>query len=71
MVGRAAASAFSAGREPVEHEDLVTFTASFTSGATGTFSASCVACGLPNSLGFELIAAVVQPAEDGAEACVH
>jgi predicted dehydrogenase len=41
-------------REPVENEDLVTFTARFASGATGTFSASRVAYGLPNSLGFEL-----------------
>jgi len=41
-------------REPVENEDLVTFTATFASGATGTLSASRVAYGLPNSLGFEL-----------------
>lgn len=40
--------------EPVENEDLVTFTASFASGAAGTFSVSRVAAGLPNSLGFEL-----------------
>ena len=40
--------------EPVENEDLVTLTASFASGATATLSASRVAFGLPNSLGFEL-----------------
>ncbi|MDQ1629312.1 MAG: hypothetical protein QOI54_3056 [Actinomycetota bacterium] len=42
--------------EPVENEDLVTFTATFASGAAGTFSASRVAHGLPNSLGFEVFA---------------
>jgi predicted dehydrogenase len=41
-------------REPVENEDLATFTATFVSGATGTISASRVAYGLPNSLGFQL-----------------
>jgi predicted dehydrogenase len=55
VVGHAAAE-LSDVREPVENEDLVTFTATFTSGATGTFSASRVAYGLPNSLGFELFA---------------
>ncbi|HEX2373973.1 MAG TPA: gfo/Idh/MocA family oxidoreductase, partial [Actinomycetota bacterium] len=40
--------------EPVENEDLVTFTATFASGATGTLSASRAAYGLANSLGFEL-----------------
>lgn len=40
--------------EPVENEDLVTFTATFASGATATLSASRVAHGLANSLGFEL-----------------
>jgi predicted dehydrogenase len=52
-VGHAAA-ALSDIREPVENEDLVTFTATFTSGATATLSASRVAYGLANSLGFEL-----------------
>jgi predicted dehydrogenase len=52
-VGHAAA-AVSDVREPVENEDLVTFTVTFASGATGTLSASRVAHGLPNSLGFEL-----------------
>jgi predicted dehydrogenase len=39
---------------PVENEDLATFTARFDSGATGTFSASRVAHGNPDGLGFEL-----------------
>lgn len=52
-VGHAAA-ATSDVREPVENEDLVTFTARFASGATGSLSASRVAYGLPNSLGFEV-----------------
>ena len=43
-------------REPVENEDLVTLTATFASGATGTLSASRVAYGLANALGFELFA---------------
>jgi predicted dehydrogenase len=43
-------------REPVENEDLVTLTATFASGATGTLSASRVAYGLANSLGFEVFA---------------
>jgi predicted dehydrogenase len=54
-VGHAAA-ALSDVREPVENEDLVTFTATFASGATATLSASRVAYGLPNSLGFTLFA---------------
>jgi predicted dehydrogenase len=56
VVGHAAATAISDVREPVENEDLVTFTATFASGSTGTFSASRVAFALPNSLGFELFA---------------
>jgi len=54
-VGHAAAE-LSDVREPVENDDLVTFTASFAGGATGTFSASRVAHGHPNALGFELFA---------------
>jgi predicted dehydrogenase len=54
-VGHAAA-ALSDVREPVENEDIVTFTATFASGATATMSASRVALGLANSLGFELFA---------------
>jgi predicted dehydrogenase len=42
--------------EPVENEDVVTFVATFASGATATISASRVALGLANSLGFELFA---------------
>ena len=41
----------------MENEDLATFTATFASGATGTFSVSRVAYGLPNSLGFEVFTA--------------
>ena len=36
--------------EPVENDDVATFTARFASGAVGTFSCSRVAWGLPNSL---------------------
>src|SRR5450755_425835 len=46
-VGHAAAE-LSDVREPVENEDLVTFTANFASGVTGTFSASRVPAGWPN-----------------------
>jgi predicted dehydrogenase len=48
------AAALSDIREPVENEDLVTFTATFASGATATLSASRIAYGRANSLGFEL-----------------
>lgn len=41
----------------VENEDVVTFTATFESGAAGTFSVSRVAYGHANSLGFELFGA--------------
>ena len=41
---------------PVENEDVATFTATFDNGAVGTFSASRVAHGLPDGLGFELFA---------------
>jgi predicted dehydrogenase len=51
-VGHAATVAVSEEREPVENEDVVTFTATFESGAVGTFSVSRIAYGLPNSLGF-------------------
>jgi predicted dehydrogenase len=43
--------------EPVENEDIATFTATFGNGAVGTFSISRVASGLPNALGFEIFAA--------------
>jgi predicted dehydrogenase len=52
-VGHAAAE-LSDVREPVENEDVVTFTATFASGATATLSASRVAMGRANALGFEL-----------------
>jgi predicted dehydrogenase len=42
--------------EPVENDDLAAFTASFASGAIGTFSVSRTAYGHPNALGFELFA---------------
>jgi predicted dehydrogenase len=40
--------------EPVENEDIATFTATFDGGGVGAFSISRVAYGLPNALGFEL-----------------
>jgi predicted dehydrogenase len=49
-------------QEPVENEDIATFTAQFVSGAVGTFSISRISHGLPNGLGFEVFAA------DGAAA---
>jgi predicted dehydrogenase len=48
--------------EPVENEDIATFTATFAHGAVGTFSISRISHGLPNGLGFEIFAA------DGAAA---
>jgi predicted dehydrogenase len=53
-VGHAATVQVSETREPVENEDVVTFTARFTGGAVGTFSVSRIAYGHPNSLGFEV-----------------
>ncbi|WP_028065622.1 Gfo/Idh/MocA family protein [Solirubrobacter soli] len=49
-------------KEPVDNEDIATFTATFESGAVGTFSISRISHGLPNGLGFEVYAA------DGAAA---
>jgi len=49
-----AATEVSETLEPVENEDIATFTATFASGAVGTFSVSRVAFGLPNALGFEV-----------------
>jgi len=43
-------------REPVENEDVVSFTARFVSGATATLTASRAAFGHANSLGFDLFA---------------
>ncbi|HVQ95052.1 MAG TPA: Gfo/Idh/MocA family oxidoreductase [Mycobacteriales bacterium] len=42
--------------EPVGNEDLAIFTVRFADGAAGSLSASRIAPGLPNSLGFELFA---------------
>jgi predicted dehydrogenase len=41
-------------REPVENEDVATFTARFDNGVLATFSASRVAHGRPDGLGFEV-----------------
>jgi predicted dehydrogenase len=54
-IGHAAAE-LSDIREPVENDDVATFTATFASGAAGTFSVSRVAYGHPNALGFEIFA---------------
>lgn len=43
--------------EPVENEDVATFTATFAGGAVGTLSVSRIAFGHPNSLGFEIFSA--------------
>jgi predicted dehydrogenase len=56
-VGHAGGVQVSETREPVENEDIVTFTATFAGGAVGTFSVSRIAFGLPNSLGFEVFCA--------------
>jgi predicted dehydrogenase len=53
-VGHAGGVPVSDVREPVGNEDIATFTAAFADGATGTFSVSRVAYGLPNALGFEV-----------------
>ena len=49
--GRGAASAEAGGGplEPVENDDVATFTAHFASGAAGTFSVSRVVVGMPNA----------------------
>ncbi len=51
-------------KEPVENEDIATFTATFTSGAVGTFSISRISHGLPNGLGFEVFTADAAAAFD-------
>ena len=53
-VGHAGGVELSDDREPVENEDVATFTATFACGAVGTFSVSRVAYGHANSLGFEV-----------------
>jgi predicted dehydrogenase len=52
-VGHAAAE-LSDVTEKVDNEDVVTLTARFASGASGTFTASRITWGHPNALGFEL-----------------
>jgi predicted dehydrogenase len=56
-VGHAAGGAVSQERDTVDNEDIATFTATFTSGAVGTFSISRISHGLPNGLGFEIFGA--------------
>src|SRR5919107_88247 len=51
-----AAGAVGDTTEPVENEDIATFTATFRDGAVGTFSISRISHGLPNGLGFEIFA---------------
>jgi predicted dehydrogenase len=53
-VGHAAGVPVSDVREPVGNEDIAMFTATFASGATGTFSVSRIAYGLANGLGFQV-----------------
>jgi len=53
-VGHSAGVAVSDTREPVENDDVATFTVTFKGGAVGTFSVSRIAYGHPNSLGFEV-----------------
>ncbi|OUD04625.1 Gfo/Idh/MocA family protein [Streptomyces swartbergensis] len=53
-VGHSADVQVSEDRAPVENDDIATFTATFASGAVGTFSVSRIARGLANSLGFEV-----------------
>jgi predicted dehydrogenase len=53
-VGHAGGVAVSDTREPVENEDVATFTATFASGAVGTFSVSRIAHGHANKLAFEV-----------------
>ena len=48
--GTALDNSANATYEPVENDDVATFTAHFANGAVGTFSCSRVAWGLPNSL---------------------
>lgn len=54
VIGHGAAE-LSDVRRPVENEDLVAATVTFESGALGTLSASRVAHGHPNALGFEIV----------------
>jgi predicted dehydrogenase len=53
-VGHSAGVAVSTEREPVENEDICTFTATYEGGVVGTFSLSRVAYGHANSLRLDL-----------------
>jgi predicted dehydrogenase len=53
-VGHSAAVAVSADRDPVDNEDICTFTAAYDGGTVGTFSLSRVAYGHANSLTLDL-----------------
>jgi predicted dehydrogenase len=53
-VGHSAGVAVSTDRDPVENEDLCTFTAAYAGGTRGTFSLSRVAYGHANSLRLDL-----------------
>ncbi len=53
-VGHAGGVPVSDTREPVENEDIATFTATFASGAAGTFAVSRIAYQMANALGFEV-----------------
>jgi predicted dehydrogenase len=55
-VGHAGGVAVGDTREPVENEDVATFTARFAGGAVGTFAVSRIAHGHANTLTFELAA---------------
>ncbi|MFN8192517.1 MAG: Gfo/Idh/MocA family oxidoreductase [Nocardioidaceae bacterium] len=64
VVGHAAGGAVSDQKDTVDNEDIATFTATFQSGAVGTFSISRITHGLPNGLGFEVIGATGAAAFD-------
>jgi predicted dehydrogenase len=53
-VGHAGGVAVGDTREPVENEDVATFTAQFAGGAVGTFAVSRIAHGHANTLTFEV-----------------
>ena len=53
-VGHAGGVAVGEDREPVQNEDVATFTATFAGGAVGTFAVSRIAHGHANTLTFEV-----------------
>jgi predicted dehydrogenase len=53
-VGHSAGVAVGEEREPVQNDDVATFTAAFASGAVGTFAMSRIAHGHANTLTFEV-----------------